>query len=54
MEWVIGVSLVVMIGLYIWSHVMTGHGIGKKVQPLIDDFFGVGKKSGHKPQDGEP
>jgi len=28
-----------------------GHAIGKKVQPFIDDFFGVGPKTGQNPRD---
>jgi hypothetical protein len=51
MDWAIGVLFVVMIGLYIWSKVTAGHAIGKKIQPFIDDLFGVGEKSGRKPQD---
>ncbi len=51
MDWAIGVFLVVMIGLYIWSHVTAGHAIGKKMQPFIDDLFGVSQKSGCKPQE---
>ena len=29
MEWAIGVFFVVMLGLYVWSHVTAGHAIGK-------------------------
>jgi len=49
MEWAIGAFFAVMIGLYIWSHVTAGHAIGKKVQPFIDDLFGVGPKTRQNP-----
>ena len=42
-----GVFFIVMFGLYIWSH----HAVGKKVQPFIDDLFGVGPKKGQSPRD---
>jgi hypothetical protein len=51
MEWAFGVFLVVMLGLYIWSHVTAGHEISKKVQPIIDDLFGVGQRSQRKRRD---
>jgi len=41
MEWAFGIFLVIMLGLYIWSHVTAGHAIGKKLQPFVDEFFGV-------------
>ena len=41
MEWALWVFLVVMLGLYVWSHVSTGHKIGKKLQPFVDELFGV-------------
>jgi len=50
MDWAIGVFLVFMIGLYIWSHLTSGHAIGKKMQPFVDDLFGMGQKSDSKPQ----
>jgi hypothetical protein len=40
-EWVIWVLIAVMLGLYIWSHLTAGHRIGKKLQPFVDDLFGV-------------
>ncbi|MGA8866300.1 MAG: hypothetical protein WB510_04990, partial [Candidatus Sulfotelmatobacter sp.] len=40
-EWTIGIFVVVMLGLYVWSHATAGHRIGKKLQPFVDDFFGV-------------
>jgi hypothetical protein len=40
-EWAIGILVVVMLGLYVWSHVTASHRIGKKLQPFVDDFFGV-------------
>jgi hypothetical protein len=40
-EWAIGIFVVVMLGLYVWSHATAGHRIGKKLQPFVDDFFGV-------------
>ena len=49
MEWAFGVFFVVMIGLYIWSHLTAGHAIGKKVQPFINDLFSVDQQSGQKP-----
>ena len=51
MEWAIGAFFAVMLGLYISSHVTAGHGIGKKVQPLIDQVFGVGPKTEQDPKD---
>jgi hypothetical protein len=41
MEWVIGLFVAVMLGLYLWSHLTAGHEVGKKVQPFVDDLFGV-------------
>src|SRR5258705_4848773 len=43
MEWAFWVFFSVMIGLYIWSHVTAGHAISKKLQPFVDDLFGVGR-----------
>jgi hypothetical protein len=40
-EWAIGIFVVVMLGLYVWSHVTAGHRIGKKLQTFVDDLFGV-------------
>lgn len=40
-----------MLGLYIWSHVMAGHVISKKLQTFVDDLFDVGQKSREKPRD---
>jgi hypothetical protein len=40
-EWAIGIFVVVMLGLYVWSHVTAGHRMGKKLQPFVDDLFGV-------------
>ena len=51
MEWAFGAFFVVMLGLYIWSHVTAGHAISKKTQPFIDDLFGVRRKSEQKPSD---
>ena len=51
MEWALGIFFVVMLGLYIWSHVTAGHAISKKTQPFIDQLFGVGQKSEQKPSD---
>ena len=51
MEWAVGAFFGVMLGLYIWSHVTAGHAIGKKVQPFIDDLFGIGSKTGQNPTD---
>lgn len=50
MEWAIGAFFAVMLGLYIWSHVTAGHAVGKKVQPFIDDLFGVSPKDPTKPK----
>jgi hypothetical protein len=41
MEWAIGVFVAVMLGLFLWSHLMAGHEVGKKLQPFVDDLFGV-------------
>jgi hypothetical protein len=41
MEWALWILLAVMLGLYVWSHVTAGHQIGKKLQPFVDDLFGV-------------
>ncbi len=41
MEWAIWVLIAAMLGLYIWSHVTAGHRISKKLQPFVDDLFGV-------------
>ena len=41
MEWAVGIFVAVMLGLYIWSHVSAGHRIGKKLQPFVDELFGV-------------
>jgi len=51
MEWAIGAFFIVMLGLYLWSHVTAGHAIGKKVQPFIDGLFGVSPKTGQKLRD---
>lgn len=51
MEWAIGAFFVVMLGLYLWSHVTASHAVGKKVQPLIDDLFGVSPKTEQNPRD---
>jgi hypothetical protein len=40
-ELAIGIFVVVMLGLYVWSHVTAGHRMGKKLQPFVDNFFGV-------------
>ena len=44
MEWAVGLFVVAMLGLYIWSHLSAGHRISKKTQPFIDDIFGVTQK----------
>jgi hypothetical protein len=46
-----GVFFAVMLGLYFWSHVTAGHAIGKRVQPFIDDLFGVVPKTRQNPRD---
>lgn len=51
MEWAFWAFFAVMIGLYIWSHVTAGHAISKKLQPFINDLFGVGRKPEHKKGD---
>jgi hypothetical protein len=30
-----------MLGLYLWSHLTAGREISKKLQPFVDDVFGV-------------
>jgi hypothetical protein len=41
MEWAIVVFTAVMLGLYLWSHLTAGREISKKLQPFVDDLFGV-------------
>jgi hypothetical protein len=41
MEWATGIFVAVMVGLYVWSHLTAGHEIGRKIQPFVDDLFGV-------------
>jgi hypothetical protein len=41
MEVALWIFLAVMLGLYIWSHMTAGYQIGKKIQPFVDDLFGV-------------
>jgi hypothetical protein len=41
MEWAFGIVIVATLCLYIWSHVSAGHRIGKKLQPFVDELFGV-------------
>jgi hypothetical protein len=41
MEWAFLVLIAVVFGLYIWSHLTAGHEISKKLQPFVDDLFGV-------------
>jgi hypothetical protein len=53
MEWAIWIFLVVMLGLYVWSHVTAGHQIGKKIQPFVDSLFGV-TPSEHKGKNKPP
>jgi hypothetical protein len=50
MEWAIGAFFAVMLGLYIWSHLTAGRAIGEKVQPFIDDVFGVRPTTGQNPK----
>ncbi len=52
MSWAIWVFMAVMVGLYLWSHLTAGHEIGKKVQPLVDDLFGVTPSK--RDSDGKP
>jgi len=47
-EWAIGIFVFVMLGLYVWSHLTVGHRIGKKLQPFVDDFFGVAPSAKEK------
>jgi hypothetical protein len=35
------IFLAVMLGLYVWSHMTAGYEISKKIQPFVDDLFGV-------------
>jgi hypothetical protein len=41
MEWAILVFMAGMLGLYLWSHLSAGREISKKLQPFVDDLFGV-------------
>jgi len=51
MELAVGIFVVAMVALYIWSHVTAGHRIGKKLQPFVDELFGVSPKPPQKPKD---
>jgi len=53
MEWAIGILIVVMLGLYIWSHLTAGHQVSKKLQPFVDELFGV-TPSGEQENKGDP
>jgi hypothetical protein len=44
MEWAIWALIVLMLGLYIWSHLTAGHEISKKLQPFVDELFGIGER----------
>jgi len=41
MEWAIWVFMAAMLGLYLWSHLTAGHEISKKLQPFVDNLFGL-------------
>jgi len=54
MEWAIGVFLVAMLGLFVWSNATAGRQIGKKIQPFVDELLGVappgeGESKNHPP-----
>ena len=51
MDWAIWAFVAVMLGLYVWSHLTAGHKISKKLQPLVDELFGV-TPSERETQDG--
>jgi hypothetical protein len=40
-RWAILVFMAGMLGLYLWSHLTAGREISKKLQPFVDDLFGV-------------
>jgi hypothetical protein len=46
MEWALWIFLALMFGLYIWSRITAGHKIGKKIQPFVDNLFGVTPSKG--------
>jgi len=51
MEWVFYIVIAVTFCLYVWSRVTDGYSISKKIQPFVDEFFGVTpSKSGSKPK----
>ena len=33
--------MAIMLGLYFWSHFTAGREVSKKVEPYVDDLFGV-------------
>jgi hypothetical protein len=41
MELAIVLFMAVMLGFYLWSHLTAGRQISKKLQPFVDDLFGV-------------
>ena len=46
MDWLIWVLIAAMLGLYVWSHLTAGHEIGKKLQPFVDNLFGITPSKG--------
>jgi hypothetical protein len=53
MEWAALIFIVAMLGLYVWAHVSAGHRIDKKLQPFVDEVFGV-TPSGRSESKGNP
>ena len=41
MEWVFGTVIVVMLGLFFWASRTANREARKRVQPIIDDVFGM-------------
>jgi hypothetical protein len=54
MEWAFWIAIVAVLGLYVWSHVSAGHRIGKKLQPFVDDLFGVTPAGKGESEDNPP
>jgi hypothetical protein len=54
MESAFWVLIAVMLGLYIWSHLTAGHEISKKLQPFVDDLFGMTPSESENKDKGPP
>jgi hypothetical protein len=45
MEWSLGIVVVIMLGLYVYSVGWTSWELNKKIQPLLDSLFEIKKKT---------